>query len=118
MELIEQEGAAASSQAQEGDGIGTQKIGPTRCRRRGRHHGQREIGFAADLRESGSAGDSFRFGDVQGACDVEQNLKLSAMEEAGLSVVERVPLEVRDLECAMHYLLRRRRDGPPAGTSK
>lgn len=109
MELIEQEGRGAIVyQLQEGRGIGIiNKISAYALQDEGADtiEANERLGFAADLREYRQCAEVlFDLGMCKVRVMSNNPLKLRAMEEAGLRVVERVPLEVETSNCAMHYL--------------
>jgi 3,4-dihydroxy 2-butanone 4-phosphate synthase / GTP cyclohydrolase II len=63
------------------------------------------LGLAVDLREYRQCAEVlFDLGLCQVRLMSNNPLKLRAMEEAGLRVVERVALEVEPADAAMHYL--------------
>ncbi|HEX5706062.1 MAG TPA: GTP cyclohydrolase II [Pyrinomonadaceae bacterium] len=109
MELIEQEGRGCIVyQLQEGRGIGIiNKIRAYALQDEGADtiEANERLGFAADLREYRQCAEIlFDLGMCEVRVMSNNPLKLRAMEEAGLRVVERVPLEVETSNCAMHYL--------------
>ncbi|HYN84327.1 MAG TPA: GTP cyclohydrolase II [Pyrinomonadaceae bacterium] len=109
MGLIEEEGRGAIVyQLQEGRGIGIiNKISAYALQDEGADtiEANERLGFAADLREYRQCAEIlFDLGMCKVRVMSNNPLKLRAMEEAGLRVVERVPLEVETSDCAMHYL--------------
>lgn len=109
MELIEEEGRGAIVyQQQEGRGIGiVNKIRAYALQDEGLDtvEANETLGFAADSREYQQCAEILF--DL-GLCEVRVMSnnpdKISALEEAGLRVVERVPIEVRAKQPAAHYL--------------
>src|SRR4051812_9702905 len=109
MELIEMEGRGAIVyQLQEGGGIGIiNKIRAYALQDEGADtvEANERLGFAVDLREYRQCAEVLF---DMGLCKVRvlsnNPLKLRAMEEAGLQVVERVALEVETAEPAAQYL--------------
>src|ERR687897_2980157 len=109
MQMIEQEGRGANVyQQQEGRGIGiVNKIRAYALQDEGADtvEANERLGLAVDLREYRQCAEVLF--DL-GLCPVRlmsnNPLKLRAMEEAGLRVVDRVPLEVEPGEAAVHYL--------------
>ncbi len=109
MELIEQEGRGAIVyQLQEGRGIGIiNKIRAYALQDEGADtiEANERLGFAVDLREYRQCAEVlFDLGLCQVRMMSNNPLKLRAMEEAGLRVVERVALEVESGESAAHYM--------------
>ena len=109
MELIEQEGRGAIVyQLQEGRGIGIiNKIRAYALQDEGADtiEANERLGFAVDLREYRQCAEVlFDLGLCRVRIMSNNPLKLRAMEEAGLRVVERVALEVEPADAAMHYL--------------
>ena len=109
MQLIEREGRGAIVyQLQEGRGIGIinkirayalQDVGADTV------EANEQLGLAVDLREYRQCAEVlFDLGLCQVRLMSNNPLKLRAMEEAGLRVVERVALEVEPADAAMHYL--------------
>lgn len=109
MELIEEEGRGAIVyQQQEGRGIGiVNKIRAYALQDEGLDtvEANETLGFAADSREYQQCAEILF--DL-GLCEVRVMSnnpdKISALEEAGLRVIERVPIEVRAKQPAAHYL--------------
>ncbi|MGB8507807.1 MAG: GTP cyclohydrolase II [Pyrinomonadaceae bacterium] len=109
MELIEIEGRGAIVyQLQEGRGIGIiNKIRAYALQDEGADtvEANEQLGLAVDLREYRQCAEVLF--DL-GLCCVRlmsnNPLKLRAMEEAGLRIVERVALEVEPTDAAVHYL--------------
>ncbi len=109
MRLIEREGrGAVVYQLQEGRGIGIiNKIRAYALQDEGADtvEANERLGLAVDLREYRQCAEVlFDLGLCQVKLMSNNPLKLRAMEEAGLRVVERVPLEVEPADAAMHYL--------------
>jgi 3,4-dihydroxy 2-butanone 4-phosphate synthase/GTP cyclohydrolase II len=109
MELIENEGRGAIVyQLQEGRGIGIiNKIRAYALQDEGADtvEANERLGLAVDLREYGQCAEVlFDLGLCKVRVMSNNPLKLRAMEEAGLRVVDRVPLEVEPGEAAVHYL--------------
>jgi len=109
MELIEGEGRGAIVyQMQEGRGIGIiNKIRAYALQDEGADtvEANERLGLAADLREYRQCAEVlFDLGLCQVKVLSNNPLKLRAMEEAGLRVVERVSIEVEASDPAMHYL--------------
>ena len=109
MQLIEREGRGAIVyQLQEGRGIGIiNKIRAYALQDEGADtvEANERLGFAVDLREYKQCAEVlFDLGLCQVRMMSNNPLKLRAMEEAGLRVVERVALEVEPGESAVHYL--------------
>ncbi|HEV2862784.1 MAG TPA: GTP cyclohydrolase II [Pyrinomonadaceae bacterium] len=109
MRLIEQEGRGAIVyQLQEGRGIGIiNKIRAYALQDEGADtiEANERLGLAVDLREYRQCAEVlFDLGLCQVRMMSNNPLKLRAMEEAGLRVVERVALEVEPADAAMHYL--------------
>jgi 3,4-dihydroxy 2-butanone 4-phosphate synthase/GTP cyclohydrolase II len=109
MELIEREGRGAIVyQLQEGRGIGIiNKIRAYALQDEGADtvEANERLGFAVDLREYRQCAEVlFDLGLCQVRVMSNNPLKLQAMEEAGLRVVERVGLEVEPPDAAVHYL--------------
>ncbi len=109
MELIEREGRGAIVyQLQEGRGIGIiNKIRAYALQDEGADtvEANEQLGLAVDLREYRQCAEIlFDLGLCKVRVMSNNPLKLRAMEEAGLRVVDRVPLEVEPGEAAVHYL--------------
>ncbi|MET0623118.1 MAG: GTP cyclohydrolase II [Pyrinomonadaceae bacterium] len=109
MQLIEREGRGAIVyQLQEGRGIGIiNKIRAYALQDEGADtvEANEQLGLAVDLREYRQCAEVlFDLGLCQVRLMSNNPLKLRAMEEAGLRVVERVALEVEPADAAMHYL--------------
>ena len=109
MEMIEQEGCGAIVyQQQEGRGIGIiNKIRAYALQDEGADtvEANERLGFAVDLREYRQCAEVLF---DMGLCHVRvlsnNPLKIRALEEAGLVVLERVSIEVETPESAAHYL--------------
>ncbi len=109
MEMIEHEGRGAIVyQQQEGRGIGiVNKIRAYALQDQGADtvEANEQLGFAADLREYTQCAEILA---DMGLCRVRvlsnNPLKLRALEEAGLEIVERVSIEVAPPESAEGYL--------------
>ena len=109
MQLIEREGRGAIVyQLQEGRGIGIiNKIRAYALQDEGADtvEANEQLGLAVDLREYRQCAEVlFDLGLCQVRMMSNNPLKLRAMEEAGLRVVERVSIEVEAADPAMHYL--------------
>jgi 3,4-dihydroxy 2-butanone 4-phosphate synthase/GTP cyclohydrolase II len=109
MELIQEEGRGAIVyQQQEGRGIGIiNKIRAYALQDEGADtiEANEQLGLAVDLREYKQCAEVlFDMGLCQVKVLSNNPLKLRALEEAGLQVVERVSIEVETLEPAAHYL--------------
>lgn len=109
MELIEREGRGAIVyQLQEGRGIGIiNKIRAYALQDEGADtvEANEQLGLAVDLREYRQCAEVlFDLGLCQVRVMSNNPLKLRAMEEAGLRVVERVSLEVEPPDAAVNYL--------------
>jgi GTP cyclohydrolase II len=109
MEMIEREGRGAIVyQQQEGRGIGIiNKIRAYALQDEGADtvEANEQLGFAVDLREYKQCAEVlFDMGLCQVRLLSNNPLKLRALEEAGLEVVERVSIEVETKESAAHYL--------------
>ena len=109
MRLIEQEGrGAVVYQLQEGRGIGIiNKIRAYALQDEGADtvEANERLGLAVDLREYRQCAEVlFDLGLCRVRLMSNNPLKLRAMEEAGLRVVERVALEVEPADAAVHYL--------------
>jgi 3,4-dihydroxy 2-butanone 4-phosphate synthase/GTP cyclohydrolase II len=109
MELIEKEGRGAIVyQQQEGRGIGIiNKIRAYALQDEGADtvEANEKLGFAVDLRQYRQCAEILF---DMGLCHVRvlsnNPEKLKTLEEAGLTVIERVPIEVEASRCAAHYL--------------
>ena len=109
MELIEREGRGAIVyQQQEGRGIGIlNKIRAYALQDQGADtvEANEQLGLAVDLREYRQCAEVlFDLGLCQVRVMSNNPLKLRALEEAGLKIVERVSIEVEPPESAGHYL--------------
>ncbi|HVF45160.1 MAG TPA: GTP cyclohydrolase II [Pyrinomonadaceae bacterium] len=109
MQLIEREGRGAIVyQLQEGRGIGIiNKIRAYALQDEGADtvEANERLGLAVDLREYRQCAEVlFDLGLCKVRMMSNNPLKLRAMEEAGLRVVERVALEVEPAEASVHYL--------------
>jgi 3,4-dihydroxy 2-butanone 4-phosphate synthase / GTP cyclohydrolase II len=109
MQMIEQEGRGAIVyQLQEGRGIGIiNKIRAYALQDNGADtvEANEQLGLAVDLREYRQCAEIlFDLGLCQVRMLSNNPLKLRAMEEAGLRVVERVAIEVEHGEAAAHYM--------------
>ena len=109
MQMIEREGRGAIVyQQQEGRGIGIlNKIRAYALQDEGADtvEANEQLGFAVDLREYRQCAEVlFDMGLCQVRVLSNNPLKLRALEEAGLVVVERVSIEVETPESAAHYL--------------
>ena len=109
MEMIEREGRGAIVyQQQEGRGIGIlNKIRAYALQDEGADtvEANERLGLAVDLREYRQCGEVlFDLGLCQVRVLSNNPLKLRALEEAGLEVVERVSIEVEPSESAEHYM--------------
>ena len=109
MEMIEKEGrGAVVYQQQEGRGIGiVNKIRAYELQDKGADtvEANEQLGFAADLREYRQCAEIlFDLGLCQVRVMSNNPLKLQALEEAGLKIVERVSIEVASTEPAEGYL--------------
>ena len=109
MEMIEREGRGAIVyQQQEGRGIGIiNKIRAYALQDEGADtvEANEQLGLAVDLREYKQCAEVlFDMGLCQVRVLSNNPLKLRALEEAGLVVVERVSIEVEPPESAAHYL--------------
>ena len=109
MEMIEREGRGAIVyQAQEGRGIGIiNKIRAYALQDEGADtvEANERLGLAVDLREYRQCAEVlFDLGLCQVKVMSNNPLKLQALEEAGLKIVERVAIEVEPPKCAAHYL--------------
>jgi 3,4-dihydroxy 2-butanone 4-phosphate synthase / GTP cyclohydrolase II len=109
MEMIEREGRGAIVyQQQEGRGIGIiNKIRAYALQDEGADtiEANERLGLAVDLREYRQCAEVlFDLGLCQVKVMSNNPLKLQALEEAGLKIVERVAIEVEPPKCAAHYL--------------
>src|ERR1043166_4465209 len=109
MRLIEQEGhGVIVYQQQEGRGIGIiNKIRAYALQDEGADtiEANERLGLAVDLREYRQCAEVlFDLGLCQVRVMSNNPLKLQALEEAGLKIVERVAIEVEPPKCAAHYL--------------
>ncbi len=109
LELIEQAGRGAIVyQMQEGRGIGIiNKIRAYALQDEGADtiEANERLGLAVDLREYRQCAEVlFDLGLCKVRVMSNNPLKLRALEEAGLRVVERVPIEVESADAALHYL--------------
>jgi len=109
LRLIEEEGRGAIVyQLQEGRGIGIiNKIRAYALQDEGADtvEANEKLGLAVDLREYRQCAEVlFDMGLCRVRLMSNNPLKLRAMEEAGLRVVERIALEVEPADAAMHYL--------------
>jgi 3,4-dihydroxy 2-butanone 4-phosphate synthase/GTP cyclohydrolase II len=109
MELIEQEGRGAIVyQQQEGRGIGIlNKIRAYALQDNGADtvEANEMLDLGVDLREYRQCAEVlFDLGLCQVRVMTNNPLKLRALEEAGLKIVDRVSIEVEAAECAKHYL--------------
>ncbi len=109
MQLIEEAGRGAIVyQLQEGRGIGIiNKIRAYALQDEGADtvEANERLGLAVDLREYRQCAEVlFDLGMCKVLVMSNNPLKIQAMKEAGLQVVDRVPLEVVLADAAMHYL--------------
>jgi 3,4-dihydroxy 2-butanone 4-phosphate synthase/GTP cyclohydrolase II len=109
MQMIEAEGRGAIVyQLQEGRGIGIiNKIRAYALQDSGADtvEANEQLGLAVDLREYRQCAEIlFDLGLCQVRLISNNPLKLRAVEEAGLRVVERVAIEVPHTEAAVHYM--------------
>jgi 3,4-dihydroxy 2-butanone 4-phosphate synthase / GTP cyclohydrolase II len=109
MQMIEQAGRGAIVyQQQEGRGIGIiNKIRAYALQDEGSDtvEANEQLGFAVDLREYRQCAEIlFDMGLCQVRVLSNNPLKIKALEEAGLEVIERVSIEVETPESAGHYL--------------
>ena len=109
MEMIEEEGRGAIVyQQQEGRGIGIiNKIRAYALQDKGADtvEANERLGFGADLREYRQCAEVlFDMGLCQVRVLSNNPLKILALEEAGLQIVERVSIEVEPTESATAYL--------------
>lgn len=109
MEMIEQEGRGAIVyQLQEGRGIGIiNKIRAYALQDAGADtvEANEQLGLAVDLREYRQCAEVLLDLGLRRVLLLSNNpLKLLAVEEAGLEVVDRVPIEVKSADAAAHYL--------------
>jgi 3,4-dihydroxy 2-butanone 4-phosphate synthase/GTP cyclohydrolase II len=113
MEMIEAEGRGAIVyQQQEGRGIGIiNKIRAYALQDEGADtvEANEELGFAVDARTYEQCAEIlFDLGLCKVRVLSNNPDKIRALEEAGLRVVERVPIEVEALEPAAHYMRTKR----------
>lgn len=109
MELIEAEGrGAVVYQQQEGRGIGIiNKIRAYALQDEGADtvEANERLGFAVDARTYGQCAEIlFDIGLCKVRVITNNPDKIKALEEAGLTIVERIPIEVESFEPAAHYL--------------
>lgn len=109
MEMIEEEGRGAIVyQQQEGRGIGiVNKIRAYALQDEGADtvEANEQLGFAADIREYVQCAEIlFDLGLCQVRVMSNNPDKIKALEDAGLRIVERVPIEVQARQPAAHYL--------------
>jgi 3,4-dihydroxy 2-butanone 4-phosphate synthase/GTP cyclohydrolase II len=109
LQLIEEAGrGAVVYQMQEGRGIGIiNKIRAYALQDEGADtiEANERLGLAVDLREYRQCAEIlFDLGLCKVRVMSNNPLKLRALEEAGLQVVERVPIEVESSDAALHYL--------------
>lgn len=109
MELIEKAGCGAIVyQMQEGRGIGIiNKIRAYALQDQGADtvEANERLGLAVDLREYKQCAEVlFDLGLCRVRLMSNNPLKIKAIQEAGMEVVERVPLEVEPADAALHYL--------------
>lgn len=109
MEMIEAEGRGAIVyQQQEGRGIGIiNKIRAYALQDEGADtvEANEKLGFAVDAREYQQCAEIlFDLGLCKIRVMSNNPAKLEALEEAGLSVVERIPIEIQTKDPAAHYL--------------
>lgn len=109
LRMIQEEGRGALVyQQQEGRGIGIiNKIRAYALQDEGADtvEANEQLGLAVDLREYRQCAEVlFDLGLCRVRVMSNNPLKLRAMEEAGLRVVERIALEVEPADAAMHYL--------------
>jgi GTP cyclohydrolase II len=109
MELIEREGRGVIVyQLQEGRGIGIiNKIRAYALQDQGADtvEANEQLGFAVDLREYKQCAEIlFDLGLCQVRVLSNNPLKLQAIQEAGLQIVERIAIEVEPSHAALHYL--------------
>lgn len=114
MELIEQAGRGAIVyQMQEGRGIGIiNKIRAYALQDEGADtvEANERLGLAVDLREYKQCAEIlFDLGLCRVLLMSNNPLKLQAVKDAGLEVVDRVPIEVESSHAAMHYLSTKKR---------
>jgi len=107
--MIEREGrGAVVYQLQEGRGIGIiNKIRAYALQDEGADtvEANERLGLAVDLREYRQCAEVlFDLGLCKVRVLSNNPLKLRALEEAGLQIVERVPIEVESSDAARHYL--------------
>ena len=113
LRLIDQQGKGVLVYMhQEGRGIGlTNKIKAYALQDQGRDtvEANLELGFKEDLRDYGIGAQILRDLDVQEVRLLTNNpRKITGLEDYGLKVVERVPLEVMPRETNIHYLRTKR----------
>jgi 3,4-dihydroxy 2-butanone 4-phosphate synthase/GTP cyclohydrolase II len=109
MQMIQEEGRGAIVyQQQEGRGIGIiNKIRAYALQDQGADtiEANERLGFEIDLRQYQQCAEIlFDMGLCQVRVLSNNPQKLNALENAGLTVVERVPIEVETTSCAAHYL--------------
>ncbi|HUF03491.1 MAG TPA: GTP cyclohydrolase II [Aridibacter sp.] len=109
MEMIEAEGRGAIVyQQQEGRGIGiVNKIRAYALQDEGADtvEANERLGFAADVREYEQCAEVlFDLGLCQVRVMSNNPDKIKALEDAGLRIIERVPIEVQSKQPAAHYL--------------
>jgi 3,4-dihydroxy 2-butanone 4-phosphate synthase/GTP cyclohydrolase II len=109
MQMIEREGRGAIVyQQQEGRGIGIlNKIRAYALQDQGADtvEANEQLGLAVDLREYKQCAEIlFDLGLCQVKVISNNPLKLRALEEAGLKIVERVSIQVEPTEKAVHYM--------------
>lgn len=109
MKMIQEEGRGAIVyQQQEGRGIGIiNKIRAYALQDQGADtiEANERLGFEVDLRQYQQCAEIlFDMGLCQVRVLSNNPQKLNALENAGLTIVERVPIEVETTSCAAHYL--------------
>src|SRR5437762_5890407 len=114
LQMIDEEGrGAVVYQQQEGRGIGIiNKIRAYALQDEGADtiEANERLGLAVDLREYRQCAEIlFDLGLCKVRVMSNNPLKLRALEEAGLQVVERVPIEVEHTDAAVHYLRTKKR---------